>query len=535
MFTQKKYLLVLLVILSACSVSREKVSFENNPLEEQIISKTQTESLENGINNFIDGMMFMEQGEYARAIIEFQEAIERGSNSSELFYYLSDGYWMIQKYEKSIFFSKRAIENSPDAIDYRISLGKKLIALNELDEALEVFLKASELNNSTGEILFIIGDIKLEKGDIDGALIYYREAYKKDKNLTLALEVAAKLALEKDHREKIEIAKELFISNVASPEYLRILIESIEGSDSNGYLLSLLNDFPGIETNPLINNLYNQIGFQFLREGKLDEAESYFLKSMNINSNDRFPLYYLSITYQEQGKFKESIELSKKYIQSFPNDRDGYINKIISYLNLQDYGEALNELNIVKEIFQNDFEINYLLGLVYYNLKQFTDSEFYYSQALEIDNKSLPVMHGLAMVLDQNKKWIQSDEIYESLLKINPNDAQALNNYAYSLVERNEQLLMALEMSIKSNVIEKDNPSYLDTLGWIYFKTGDLKLAEEYIAQSLIFDENSAVVLEHYADVLVGLNEIDRAIIFYNKSLLIEENESIREKIENLE
>ena len=90
-------------------------------------------------------------------------------------------------------------------------------------------------------------------------------------------------------------------------------------------------------------------------------------------------------------------------------------------------------------------------------------------------------------------------------------------------------------MSIKSNVIEKDNPSYLDTLGWIYFKTGELKLAEEYIAQSLLFDENSAVVLEHYADVLVNLNEIERAIIFYKKSLLIEENESIKEKIENLE
>ena len=534
MFTYRKYLTILSLFLTACSVSKEKVSIIHEPSEKEVISQSQIESSENGINNFIDGMMFMEQGEYARAIIEFQEAIDKGSNSSELFYYLSDGYWMIQKYEKSISFSKKAIANSPNALDYRVSLGKKLIALNELDEALEVFLEASELE-STGEILFIIGDIKLEIGDIDGALIYYRQAYKKDKNLTLALEVAAKLALEKNHREKFEIAKELFITNVASPEYLRILIESIQGNDNNGYLLSLINDFPAVETNPLINNLYNQIGFQFLREGKLDQAEKYFLKSININSNDRFPLYYLAVTYQEQGKFNESIELSRKYIQSFPNDRDGYINKIISYLSLQNYEEALNELNIVKEIFQSDFEINYLLGLVYYNLKQFIDSELYYSKALEIDNKSIPAMHGLAMVLDQNKKWVESDKIYESLLKINPNDAQALNNYAYSLVERNEQLSIALEMSIKSNVIEKDNPSYLDTLGWIYFKTGELKLAEEYIAQSLLFDENSAVVLEHYADVLVNLNEIERAIIFYKKSLLIEENESIKEKIENLE
>jgi len=139
MFTYRKYLTILSLFLTACSVSKEKVSIIHEPLEKEIISQSQIEPSENGINNFIDGMMFMEQGEYARAIIEFQEAIDKGSNSSELFYYLSDGYWMIQKYEKSISFSKKAIANSPNALDYRVSLGKKLIALNELDEALEVF------------------------------------------------------------------------------------------------------------------------------------------------------------------------------------------------------------------------------------------------------------------------------------------------------------------------------------------------------------------------------------------------------------
>jgi hypothetical protein len=38
-----------------------------------------------GIQFFMDGMMFMEQGEYSRAIIEFQEAIEKGSNSAEVY------------------------------------------------------------------------------------------------------------------------------------------------------------------------------------------------------------------------------------------------------------------------------------------------------------------------------------------------------------------------------------------------------------------------------------------------------------------
>ena len=78
MFTYRKYLTILSLFLAACSVSKEKVSIIHEPLEKEIISQSQIESSENGINNFIDGMMFMEQGEYARAIIEFQEAIDKG-------------------------------------------------------------------------------------------------------------------------------------------------------------------------------------------------------------------------------------------------------------------------------------------------------------------------------------------------------------------------------------------------------------------------------------------------------------------------
>jgi hypothetical protein len=43
--------------------------------------------------------------------------------------------------------------------------------------------------------------LKSKLKDIDGALVYYQEAYDKDNSLTLALEVAAQLAIESNHRD----------------------------------------------------------------------------------------------------------------------------------------------------------------------------------------------------------------------------------------------------------------------------------------------------------------------------------------------
>ena len=61
------------------------------------------------------------------------------------------------------------------------------------------------------------------------------------------------------------------------------------------------------------------------------------------------------------------------------------------------------------------------------------------------------------------------DEIYIKLINTDDKDAQAYNNYAYSL-ERNVKLDQALEMAKKAIEIEPENPSYLDTIGWVYFK-----------------------------------------------------------------
>lgn len=60
-------------------------------------------------------------------------------------------------------------------------------------------------------------------------------------------------------------------------------------------------------------------------------------------------------------------------------------------------------------------------------------------------------------------------QYYDSCLVRRPDDAQALNNYAYYLSLRQQDLDRAEEMSRRSNELEPDNPTYLDTLAWILY------------------------------------------------------------------
>tara|TARA_Y100000385_G_scaffold291713_1_gene371639 strand:- start:2830 stop:4458 length:1629 start_codon:yes stop_codon:yes gene_type:complete len=532
----KKYNIIVIIFLFiwSCSSTGSNIDpLETSSKNEEMVNYTQPVDDSSGIQLFMDGMMFMEQGEYSRAIIEFQEAIESGSNSAELYHSISEGYWMIQKYDKSIYYALKAIDRDPISSDYKISLGKKYIALNQLELSLNIFEKLAASETDNAEILFIIADLKAELKDIDGALVYYQEAYAKDNSLKIALEVAAQLAVESKHRDISLIIKKLLLSEPSNPEYLKLYIESISQSSSLDEIESLLEN-ELLLSNPFINNLYNQLAYQYLRNGYYDKSEYFFEKSLEINSTDRFALYYLSTLYRESGKFDKSIKLSEIHINSYPKDKEGYISKSISLLSLQRFDLAIKQLLEALKIFPDDFEINYFLGLSYYSLNEFNSSEKYYIKALLLDEKSITAMHGLAMVYDQNNKWDKSDKLYTDLIAININDAQAYNNYAYSLIERNEDIEYALTLAQKAIELSPKTSSYLDTIGWIYFKMNEFEKAKEYIGEAIVYDEGSSVVLEHYGDVLIKLNELDEALIFYKKALELDlENELLKEKISN--
>ena len=130
------------------------------------------------------------------------------------------------------------------------------------------------------------------------------------------------------------------------------------------------------------------------------------------------------------------------------------------------------------------------------------------------------------MAYDKNEKWDKSDKLYIDLIADNTNDAQAYNNYAYSLVERNKDIDYALTLAEKAIELSPNTSAYLDTIGWIYFKLGNFDKAKEFIAKSIVYDDSSAVVLEHYGDVLIALNDKDEALVFYKKAFELDQNNS---------
>jgi tetratricopeptide (TPR) repeat protein len=95
----------------------------------------------------------------------------------------------------------------------------------------------------------------------------------------------------------------------------------------------------------------------------------------------------------------------------------------------------------------------------------------------------------------------------------------ALNNLGYFLTEHNEKLDEALGMIERALRAEPSNASFLDSLGWAYFKLGKLKEAERYLSDAARRNPASATIQEHLGDVFQRLGQQEKAQASWRKAL----------------
>jgi tetratricopeptide (TPR) repeat protein len=121
------------------------------------------------------------------------------------------------------------------------------------------------------------------------------------------------------------------------------------------------------------------------------------------------------------------------------------------------------------------------------------------------------------------------------ILNESPGNPIALNNLGYFLLERDERIDEALGLIQQAIKVDPTNPSYLDSLGWAYFKKGNLDEAEKQLKEALRMDSSSGTIQEHLGDVYAKQGKADLAKSAWGKALdLVSDTADIKRLNEKL-
>jgi tetratricopeptide (TPR) repeat protein len=125
----------------------------------------------------------------------------------------------------------------------------------------------------------------------------------------------------------------------------------------------------------------------------------------------------------------------------------------------------------------------------------------------------------LGAVLEKQKRYADAEAAFRQILTRDPDNAPTLNYLGYMLADRGERLDESVGYLKKALQIDPENGSYLDSLGWAYFKSNKYDLAADNLQRAAGQLKTNSVIQDHYGEVLFKLGRYDEAIGAWTRAL----------------
>lgn len=393
--------------------------------------------------------------------------------------------------------AKAIMDANPANPQCRILMGNMMNLIQKKDSALYYFEEAEKLNPDLGAAKLALADFYLQQGD---SVKYDAKTYEAlisedfglEEKLNLMTHYIYKILSEKNNMKRsdhlFEVLRQQFphepeMLNFAA-QYSAAKGDFKDAAEQIGYAIDL---------SPSDMQLRAQMMSYLISDDRPEDAMKYYedFKKQLTPSRRLTTLYAASA--QIAGKTDTAIgaykDLIKEINSDFPVDSvltDRMIPASVSY----------DDMLAISELYTS-------IGDCYYA------------------DKLLPEAYAA----------------YDNALTLNPENAMALNNYAYFLSENDGDLEKAAEMSLKSlDAQNSNNPTFLDTYAWILHKKGDdveaLKYQTSAIEEAEKQEAAHSELYDHFGDILKANDKDAEALAAYEKALEHADKDEAKTKLE---
>ena len=378
-----------------------------------------------------------------------------------------------------------------DSAELLADLAEYLSMMGFSSESRQVYEAISQENTANTDIILNLAEMKVDDGDLDGALALLYQVASTDDNYVAALVMIADL-YQLDGVWEAALEKLQETSTISDSPLVSFAIAELHYNQANWQ--EAIDYFAKLSQRQILEltkvSIYQRIGTAYASLGEFENAEKFLEKSLEINHDDTV-LFELAQISAVLGEHKRAIDYFKQ-LDALAPDFDGYAYP---------YTQALIEENEFDSAFAvakdglsknpTDVPLLHLTSRIAYALHDLKASETYLVQALD-----LAELHDETIFLLSNLYLLQAD--YEAVINLAPllDDDHALArwNIAKAYVElEQDTAALAIYDEIDQSVLA-DNPEFLLDYAHILIRNGranDAKLSLTQYLASVPDDENA--------------------------------------------
>jgi len=274
----------------------------------------------------------------------------------------------------------------------------------------------------------------------------------------------------------------------------------------------------------------------FLRENFFEQAKSLLALIPENNGSPEADFYRALAAFDGD----KDMEQALYYLGRIPEDHAHYA-RALSFqghllLQLERPDEALDLAREGQDLFPQMSDFLLLEAEIMIEDNQPGKAAKLLEQARTNWPQDTDVLYRLGFLQEQMGQRSQAMRIMEDVVALDPDHAEALNFIGYTLAEEGQNLERALVLIENALKLKPGSGHIIDSLAWVLFRMGNAEEAWKHIQSAVEIMPDDPTIWEHYGDIALGLNKIEKAKKGYQNALKHEtkQPDAVRKKLEKL-
>ena len=430
-------------------------------------------------------------GRHDIALETLETAVITGRPSYRALARLGEMYEQRRRWREAAGAYAQAVALNPRNATVRRRLARALLEFGELDRARGVLQELIEMRPRDAASLHLSADVELELNNFTEAETIARQLVDLEpEGLRGPFVLAQVHSRRREYQAVVDTLQPLVDegrSRDVRPERLARSISLL------GFAHEQLGNFQAaaqiyeyaIEMMPNILAFQTRLARAYVEGGRHEEATRVLVDARRQHPGDVSLVLIEAEIHISRGNTDRSESLLQELVETNRDDPRGFLALASFYSEYDRLEDAVELLETAQQRFPEDNSIRFQLGAAF----------------------------------EQNDRFLDAERAFRDLLNRDPEHAPTLNYLGYMLADRGERLEESVTLIERAIAEDPHNGSYLDSLGWAYFKLNRFDLAESPLRAAGDQLQTNSVVQDHLGDLLNRLGQYVEAIEAWKRAL----------------
>lgn len=392
-------------------------------------------------------------------------------------------------------------------------------------------------NPEQPDLHFKLGRALEAKGDPSGARMQFLEAVRRSPNsLAPRIALADLSQAMGDYRATLQYADEILGIDPNLTRVRLLRVASLMQSGNDGQARTELSALAGTSSGDPEVRL--QLAEMDLHDKKFLSAEDRFRTLLQAEPGDSRAMAGLVQTLLADNRSDQALALLQGIVNKTPDSEAarGLLARTAAQSGKLDL--AVEQYQRILAVSPDSYAATLDLGNVYQLKRDYPNAISFYRKASALAPAQAAPRALLGGVLAESGRKPEALQNYRRALKLDPNNAAMLNAAAYLITETGGDLGEALQLVQKALQSDAHQPSYTDTLGWVYCRKrmneSAVHIYRDLTAKypdNATFHYHFAIALSQQGDTAAARSELKTALSRQTSSEMHHEIESALAKL----